>query len=164
MQLGGVSIPAGARVWADLEGQTPLAFEIGSGLRSYRDIPAAGLSQASYWLHANWNNLPAHVPDPTIPCLEIGARELWVIGEPLVAATLPGTPDPEAVAGFWVGRKVLIETRPVARDAPVRRQLVEIDEPAEVVQDLLRTDAMGNPITVTRLHWREEDALPSSWT
>ena len=35
--------------------------------------------------------MPAHVPDPAAPCLEVGARELWLVGEPLVAATLPGT-------------------------------------------------------------------------
>ncbi len=160
VQSGGVLVPAGARVWADLEGQTPLAFEIGTGLHSYRDIPAEGLNRATYWLHANWNELAAHVPDPTNPCLEIGAREVWVVGEPLLLATLPGTPDPEAVPGFWIGRTALIETRPQARDAPARRYLVEIDEPVEVVEDLLCTDDLGNPITVTKLHWRAEDALP----
>ena len=160
VDAGGVTVPAGARVWADLEGQTPIAFEVGTGLRSYRDIPAAGLSQETWWLHELWNDLPAHVPDPTTPCLEVGARELWVVGEPLALATLPGTPDPEAVPGFWIGRKLLIETRPSERDAPRRRHLVEIDEAVEVVQDLLVTDAMGAPLTVTRLHWRAEDALP----
>ena len=95
-----MTVLAGARVWADLEGQTPIAFETGTGLRTYRDIPEAGLSQETYWLHELWNDLPAHVPDPTVPCLEIGARELWVVGEPLALATLPGTPDPEAVRVF----------------------------------------------------------------
>ena len=160
VDAGGVTVPAGARVWADLEGQTPIAFEVGTGLRSYRDIPEAGLSQATYWLHALWNDLPAHVPDPTTPCLEVGARELWVVGEPLALATLPGTPDPEAVPGFWIGRKLLIETRPTERDAPRRRQLVGIDEPVAVVQDLLVTDGTGAPLTATRLHWRADDALP----
>ena len=74
--------------------------------------------------------------------------------------TLPGTPDPEAVPGFWIGRKLLIETRPTERDAPRRRHVVEIDEPVEVVQDLLVTDDGGDPTTATRLHWRAEDALP----
>jgi hypothetical protein len=160
VDAGGVEVPAGARVWADLEGQTPLPFEVGNGLRGYRDIPEAGLSRDTYWLHARWNELRAHVPDPTTPCLEVGARELWVVGEPLAADTLPGTPDPEAVPGFWIGRKVLIETRPDERDAPRRRHLVEIDQPVEVVQDLLVTDPLGAPLTVTRLHWRAEDALP----
>ena len=81
-------------------------------------------------------------------------------GEPLRGDTLPGTPDPEAVPGFWIGRKVLIETRPTERDAPRRRHVVEIDEPVEVVQDLLVTDEVGDPTTATRLHWRAEDALP----
>ena len=157
---GGVTVLAGARIWADLEGQTPIAFEVGTGLRGYRDIPEAGLKQETFWLHALWNDLEAHVPDPTTPCLEAGARELWVVGEPLALATLPGTPDPEAVPGFWIGRKLLIETRPSERDAPRRRYLVEIDELVEIVQDLLVTDAMGAPLTVTRLHWRAEDALP----
>ena len=160
VESGGVTVLAGARVFADLEGQTPIAFEIGTGLCSYRDIPEAGLRQASWWLHELWNDLAAHVPDPTTPCLEAGARELWVVGAPVVAATLPGTPDPEAVPGFWIGRKLLLETRPLERDAPLRRQLIEIDAPVEIVQDLLRTDANGVPLTITRLHWRAEDALP----
>lgn len=158
----GVTVLAGARVWADLEGQTPIPFEVGNGLRRYRDIPEAGLSQETFWLHSLWNgnDLKAHVPDPTVPCLEVGARELWVAEELLKLETLPGTPDPEAVPGFWIGRKVLIETRPDERDAPQRRHLVEIDEPVEVAEDLLVTDKDGNPLTVTRLHWRAEDALP----
>lgn len=160
VQAGGVTVPAGARVWAAPEGEAPVAFETGRGLRGYRDIPAAGLEQDSWWLHANWNDLSAHLPDPAVPCLPAGARELWVVGEPLVAATLPGTPDPEAVPRFWIGRTLLVETRPAQRDAPLRRQLVVIDEPATVVRDPLCTDALGNPLNVTRLHWRAEDALP----
>ena len=99
------------------------------------------------------------MPDPATPCLPVGSRELWVVGEPLTAGTLPGTPDPAAIPRFWIGRKLLIETRPVARDAPVRRILVEIDEPVEVVADPLVLDSGGNPVTTTRIHWREEDAL-----
>jgi hypothetical protein len=157
---GGVEVPAGVRAWADLEGMPPQAFEVGTGLRSYRDLPAEGLEQASYWLHALWNDMPAHVPDAAVPCLEVGARELWLAGAPLVTATLPGTPDPAAVASFWIGRKLLIETRPKARDAPVRRWAVEIDEPVIVVPDPLLLDGSGNPTTTTRIHWRAEDALP----
>ena len=81
-----MTVVAGARVWADLEGQTPIAFEVGNGLRSYREIPEAGLSQETYWLHSLWNDLRAHVPDPTTPCLEVGARELWVTAEEAGAA------------------------------------------------------------------------------
>ena len=157
---GGVDVPAGLRAWADLEGVPPQAFEVGPGLRGYRDIPAEGLEQSRYWLHALWNDIPAHVPDSAVPCLAIGARELWLAGEPLVAATLPGVPDPAAVAGFWIGRKLLIETRPEARDAPVRRWAVEIDAPVVVVQDPLILDGSGNPVVATRIHWRDEDALP----
>jgi hypothetical protein len=158
---GGVTVLAGARVWADLEGRTPIPFEVGNGLRGYREIPEAELRQESYWLHSLWNDLQAHVPDLTTPCLEAGARELWVAGQPpLTVDTLPDTPDPEAVPGFWIGRKVLIETQPTERDAPRRRHLVEIDEPVEVVQDLLVTDGDGAPTMATRLHWRAEDALP----
>lgn len=156
---GGVEVSAGARVWAAPEGEEPVAFELGEGLRGYRDDPAEGIVRDAYWVHALWNDLPAHLPDPAEPCLPLGARELWVVGEPLRVDTLPGTPDPQAVPGFWVGRTVLIETRPTERDIPVRRVLVEIDEPVEVVQDLLRLDEGGAAQTVTRLHWREEDAL-----
>lgn len=160
VDTGGVLVPAGARVWADPEGEAPIAFEAGTGLRSYRDIPAEGLSQEAYWLHALWNDMPAHVPDASEPCLAVGARELWILGEPLIAAALPGTPDPEAVERFWIGRTLLIETRPEDRDAPVRRALVEIDEAVDVALDQLQTDGLGNPQTVTRIHWRAEDALP----
>jgi hypothetical protein len=156
---GGVEASAGARVWAAPEGEEPVAFELGEGLRGYRDDPTEGIEHAAYWAHALWNDLSAHLPDPAEPCLPLGARELWVVGEPLRVDTLPDAPDPEAVAGFWIGRTVLIETRPTERDIPVRRVLVEIDEPVEVVQDLLRLDEGGAAQTVTRLHWREADAL-----
>lgn len=157
---GGVAAPAGARVWANPEGERPVAFELGTGLRGYRDLPAAGLSAESWWVHAAWNDLPAHQPDPSVPCLDIGARELWVVGEPLAAGTLPGTPDPAAIATFWIGRKLLVETRPGDPADPVRRHVVEVDEAVEVVTDPLCTDELDNPITATRIHWRAEDALP----
>lgn len=157
---GGVEAPAGARFWAQVEGQLPLAFELGEGLRQYRDIPAAGIARETWWVHAAWNGMPAHVPDPTTPCLSIGARELWIVGEPLSAATLPGAPDETAIARFWVGRTLLVETRPDDPAAPVRRHFVEIDDAVEVVTDPLCTDEDDNPIVATRLHWRAKDALP----
>ena len=157
---GGLFVPAGVRFWADLEGQPPIAFEVGTGLRGYRDIPAASLEQERWWVNAAWNDLAVHVPNPSEPCLPLGARELWVVGEPLAAATLPGTPDADAIARFWIGRTVLIETRPTDQADPIRRKLVVIDEPVEVVADVLCPLPNGDPTVVTRLHWRAEDALP----
>lgn len=160
ISAGGAEIPAGLRYWAAPEGRAPIAFELGSGLRGHRDIPAAGLSQESWRLHAAWNGIAAHVPDPSVPCLPLGARELWVVGEPLTAGTLPGAPDADAIARFWIGRPLLIETRPTDPGDPVRRVTVIIDEPVEVVTDQLCRLPNGAPTVVTRLHWREEDALP----
>ncbi|MEO0760300.1 MAG: hypothetical protein AAFZ09_00550, partial [Pseudomonadota bacterium] len=160
VDAGGVEVPAGLRAWADVEGLAPIAFETGSGLRAHRDIPAEGLEAESLWLHAAWNDMAVHVPDPSTPCLGVGARELWVLGEPLAAATLPGAPDPAAIARFWIGRTLLIETRPEDRSEPRRRHAVVIDEAVEVVTDPLCLDEDDNPITATRLHWRGEDALP----
>ena len=77
----GMTVVAGARVWADLEGQTPIAFEIGNGLRSYRDIPEAGLSQETL-LAARALERPAGARPRSDDRLasRSGARELWVGG------------------------------------------------------------------------------------
>lgn len=160
IDAGGAEVPAGLRYWAAPEGRAPIAFELGSGLRGHRDIPAAGLSRESWRLHAAWNDMAAHVPDPSAPCLPAGARELWVVGEPLAAGTLPGAPDADAIARFWIGRTLLIETRPTDPGDPVRRARVVVDEPVEIAADPLCPLPNGDPTVVTRLHWREADALP----
>lgn len=105
-------------------------------------------------LHTHWTDLPAYVPDPQRPCLEIGARQMFLADEGLLTAPFPAAVLAIDIAAFWAGRQLLIETRPVEPDAPVRRHLVTLDEPVERLIDPL---IGAGPIL--RLHWRAEDAL-----
>ena len=76
-------------------------FEIGPGLRIRH--PAEGLEQARYWLHALWNDMPAHVPDAGRALPAVGAREL-VPGRraAVCSAAPPARPTRRRVAGFWI--------------------------------------------------------------
>jgi hypothetical protein len=154
------SVHAGARVWADQEDRPPVPFEVGESLHAMiADHPdyaphADDTLTTDYALHSRWTDLPAYLPDPQVPCLPIGAREMFVAHAGLITGPAPAEAIAGDLAGYWVGRQLLIETRPDAPDAPIRRWLVEIDEPLQAFEDpLTGTD-------VVRIHWREKDALP----
>jgi hypothetical protein len=143
-------VPAGARVWADQQDRPAIPFEVGETLRQM----VAG--SPSYSLHTHWSDLAVYQPDPDAPCLERGARELVLDNADL----LTGPPFPAAVlgadiAGYWKGKTLLLETRPDAPDEPVRRHLITLDQPIAVLSDPLTG---AGPLT--RLHFREQDALP----
>jgi hypothetical protein len=144
---GIVLVPAGAAVWAILDGEEPVPFEVGTGLA---DMRAGTL----YPVRGDWADMPMHVVDPERPCLPAGARELFVAGNSLLQAPFPPGVVAGDIAGYWVGRRVAIETRPTDPAEPQRRFIAIIDEPVQAIVDPL---APGGPITVTRLHFRAED-------
>lgn len=144
-----VQLPAGLRFWAEQEDSPAIPFEAGE------DLSGMVAGTPTYTVHSHWTDLPVYTPDPDVPCLPIGARALFVNSTGLIIDDSP----PEFITGqrgqYWVGRQVLIETRPSEPDAPVRRSVVTLDEPVEPFPDLL-----AGQTSVVRLHWRAEDALP----
>jgi hypothetical protein len=142
------AILAGIPVWATPEGEPPVPFTLGTGL-------ADQLRGTSYWVSAAWNAMPVHVPDPSAPCLPAGSTELYLVGEFPLASQLPLAADP---LRFWIDRPMLLRTDPADPAEPSRRHIVHITE-VEVTTDPLVLEA-GVPITITRIAWRPDDALP----
>lgn len=144
-----VEVPPGARVWAAQEDRPAIPFETGEKLA---DI----LNGKPEWpAHTHWTDLPVYQPDPRLPCLEIGGRELVLDNADLLSGPFPAAVIAGDIEGYWEGKTLLIETRPIEPDEPVRRHLVTLDQPVEQLSDPLTG---AGPLT--RLHWREEDALP----
>ena len=61
-------IDAGTRVWGRADDGSAIPFEIGDGLRDTR----------RFWVHQDWNAIPAHLPDDAVPCLPIGSTEIFL--------------------------------------------------------------------------------------
>ncbi len=146
-----IDLKAGTQVWADQEDRPPIPFEVGETVAQM----VAG--EPTYPLHTHWTDLAVYQPDPNLPCLERGARELVLHNADLLSEPHPADVLGSDIAGYWEGKTLLIETRPDGPDEPVRRHLVTLDRPIEELDDPL-TDTLS----LARLHWREEDALPWS--
>lgn len=144
-----VELQPGTRVWADQEDRPPIPFETGGSLAEMM----AGAP--AHPLHTHWTDLAVYQPDPDQPCLARGARDLVLSNADLLSLPFPAAVLGADIAGYWQGRTLLIETRPDAPDEPVRRHLVTLDAPVTVM-----TDPLTGAGPLTRLHWREEDALP----
>ena len=112
-----------------------IPFEIGESLADIR-------ANVTYPTNSVWTDLPVHVPDETCPWIVKGGRQIFVTGTALA--------DP----AIGPGTRLLIENRPADQGEALRRLFVVLDEDPEVVFDEL----VGT--NTTRLHWREEDALP----
>ena len=150
VDLGGAAasdvVPAGSRVWATTEGGTPIAFEVGLGLRDTQDFP----------VNQGWNagdvspagSLTPYALDESQICLPIGATEMFVDG--LI-------PDANLLfdqAG-QAGRVLLLRTEPTDPSVPPRRHFARlIEAPTELV------DALNGDRPITRLRWGAADALP----
>ena len=142
------TISAGIPVWATPDGEPPVPYTLGTGLGDE-------LRGVAYWVSAAWNAMPAHVPDPSDPCLPAGSTELYLVGAFPLPAQLPPAADP---LRFWLDRPMLIRTDPADPAQPGRRHIVHITE-VEVTSDPLVLEA-GVPIAITRIAWRPEEALP----
>ena len=144
-----VNVAAGVRVWAYQDDRPPIPFEVGENIT---DMVAGA---EIYPLHTHWTDLAVYQPDPTLPCLQIGAREVILNNADLLALPHPAAVLAADISGYWEGQTLLIETRPADPAEPVRRHLVTLDQPAEEISDPLTG---AGPLT--RLHWRAADALP----
>lgn len=150
--VAGVYVAAGTRTWAVIEGDEAVPFEMGDGLRDVR----------RFWMHQAWNAIPAHNPDEATPCLPRGATEIFLRNHfPAGQLPLPAdivNPDNDD-DGDWVGRLMLLESRPEDPSLPVRRHVVRITE-VETGIDPLSLDESDNPIPYTRVAWDASEATP----
>jgi hypothetical protein len=144
--FGGTFVAAGSRVWAPAQGESPIPFELGHGLRDTE----------SFWVQAAWNTMPVHVPDESQPCLEPGTTELFLRGHFPLASQIPAGADP---LKFWIGKWLLLKSDPTDPSIPARRQLVQVVA-VEQTSDPLFLDATNNPLDVTRIQWNGDQALP----
>ncbi|HEY5704605.1 MAG TPA: baseplate J/gp47 family protein [Terrimicrobiaceae bacterium] len=146
---GGAFVAAGTRVWAILEGGGAVPFEIGEGL----------LDEHRFWVHPDWNVIPAHIPDASKPCLPIGSTEIY-LSRHFPDAQLPKDSDVRKGDddGRWTGRAMLLETTPEDPSLPVRRHLVRIVEFEQGEDPLILKD--GLPATFTRVEWDASEATP----
>jgi hypothetical protein len=91
-------IPAGLLVSATTPDGTPIEFETGTGLND----------MTNYDVRPEWNCISPWWFDDSKRCLPQGATEIWV-------------QDPGHQLNLAPGQRVLIDTAPVAGDAPVRQ-------------------------------------------
>lgn len=134
-----VSILPGTPVWALTEGGPPVRFEVGLGLHD---------EKANYTTRLIWNaggsQLQPYWFDESKRCLDVGATELFVAGNPELT---PG----DLEAG---DRLMLLRSEdPEDPSVPRRRHFVH----------LVASETSTDPLTgdeVTRLSWDASDALP----
>lgn len=139
--------------WAVPEGRAPIPFELGTSLAD----------QGSLFAHASWNQLALHMPDPGSPCLEPGATQCLIKPTPgnarlPLASQIPAGNPAGALA--WIGRRMILWSRPVDPAVPARAWPVTIEEVDQTWTDPLQPFAPGQPLRLTRLRWRAEEALP----
>ena len=150
----GIVVDAGNLVWAPSQGEAPIPFELGAGLRARTE--SGEETPPQLWVHSAWNSIAVHVPDEGNVCLPVGSTELFVEGTFPEANQLPEGGNPDR---FWMGKWVLLETRPEDPAIPVRRHLVRIVE-VEPTTDPLCLDESNQPMAITRIRWQEAQALP----
>jgi hypothetical protein len=144
--FGGVFVKVGKRVWAPAQGEAPIPFELGRGLRDTE----------SFWVQAAWNTMPVHVPDESQPCLDVGTTELFLRGHFPLTNQIPAGEDP---LKFWIGKWVLLRSDPTDPSIPARRFLVQLVA-VEQTSDPLFRDASNIPLDITRIQWNADQALP----
>jgi len=108
------SVPAGAGVWALVEKQSPIAFELGYGLQD---------KGQSYSVDSRWNNglITPYCMDDDQACLRPGDTQLLVRNDP------PGPDNPGGIVfgvadlALWENRQILL--RDVSADATETERL-----------------------------------------
>ena len=139
--------------WAVPEGKPPIPFELGQGLGDSGRLVA----------HSAWNAMRLHMADPGEPCLAAGATELLLapVGANSRLPINSQMPAGEALNGqAWVGRTMIIWSRPVDPSVPVRAWPVNVTAVEMNVTDALIPFSPGNPARLTRIRWSAEEALP----
>ena len=148
--VNGAFIDAGTRVWGRADDGSAIPFEIGNGLRDTR----------RFWVHQDWNAIPAHVPDEAEPCLPIGSTEIFLRDHFPLAVQQP---NPAVVGendddGDWIGRLIVLRSLPDDPSLPERNHLIHVKE-FEQLDDALVLEA-GAPTPYTRIAWDAAEALP----
>lgn len=154
-------VPAAPRdglvVWAPVEGHDAVPFQVRDNLSNKER------GNDLYWVHPNWNAMPAYAPDVEEPCLMPGATEMYLApipvtnASPLAGAQPSGSPRPEHEA--WIGRTLILRMDPDEPDRPHRTHAVTITE-AEIIADPVATPP-GEPVyRITRIGWDRSQALP----
>nr|AWJ66041.1 hypothetical protein [uncultured bacterium] len=145
-------------VWAAPDAGAAVPFELGTGLDD----------RSEFWAHSHWNAMALHQPDPSKPCLAVGATEAFLApvtltdgsvfnASPLTGALPPGSPLTEEV--FWIGRRMIFRSVPEDPAAPSRAWEIAPAE-VEIFTDALAAGPGDPPVVVTRIAWAQEQALP----
>jgi len=136
-------IQPGTGASAAAEGEEPIPFETGGGLSQRAE-------EQPFFVHANWNTLPAYAPDPGQTCLPLGATDLYVLGTyPRQTDFSPALPSDQDACNAWIGKQVLIASDPVDPSKPLLRQIVTLT----TVEHL--TDPLQGNQAITHLVWQE---------
>ncbi|MDJ0802844.1 MAG: hypothetical protein QNI97_08225 [Desulfobacterales bacterium] len=152
------SIPAGADVWAASDGGRTIHYEVGSGL-------AETMDGRSYAVSAQLNSLEAHIWDEDDACLLRGATRLDIRGayRALLISMLYSI-DGQDQPGRWL----VLKTNPSDPSKTPRRHLVWINATgiSEITDPLIKDGDQQSetpdpqPVTVTRIQWQANEALP----
>ncbi|HYG48334.1 MAG TPA: hypothetical protein VD846_10395, partial [Allosphingosinicella sp.] len=142
------------RFWAVPEGRPAIPFELGEGLDDSGSLVA----------HATWNAMALHMPDAGEPCLARGATELLLLpaaGNQRLPSnvTRPGGGG-SVLPQDWVGRTMILQSRPADPAIPVRSWPIEVTEVDMSPLDELLPFAPGIPLRLTRIRWDKAQALP----
>lgn len=109
------------------------------------------------FVHPNWNEAPFYMPDMGTPCLEPGAREVYL------QIRAPDGSDPTEDPGdvvfldpsdIWVGRRIVLRSGVGQPDEPDRAWPVSVTEVERY------TDPLDPALELTRIAWDESEALP----
>ncbi|MFL4470103.1 hypothetical protein ACERZ8_09570 [Tateyamaria armeniaca] len=141
-----IQVPAGAAVWALAEGQDPIPFELGRGLRDAIDNLVFGVD-------TRWNpgQITPYALDDNDACLVPGATELLVRNDPAGPENPGGIVFLEADLPEWVGRQILL--RDLAADVTETERLVLVTvEEVELTSDPLFA------LDLARIRWRADTA------
>jgi hypothetical protein len=158
---------AGRRVWAALDGDDPVPFEFGRGLRD--STPIDGTPPRKYWVNELWNSLTAHIFDAADTCLPKGSTSIWLANDLALASELEpggdGGSSEGAIERFWLGRPVILEA---ARELGANRRFVHLvhitavefdEDPLALVPD--GSDGLV-PQRITRLSWSTAQSTPAA--
>lgn len=149
----------GLTVWAPGPGERAVPFQLRDDLSS----PPTG--DDFYWVHSNWNAMPAFTPDTAEPCLPPGATELFLApgrdnASPLFGSQPAGSPRPESEA--WIGRTLILRMAPAEAERPHRTHAVTVTE-VEILSDPVATPPGEPTWQITRIAWDPADALPAEF-
>lgn len=140
--------------WATPEGKPPIPFELGAGLWDEGKLMA----------HFSWNAMQIYLADAGEPCLPAGATELLLAPTPgnLRLPLNSQIPAGGLLGGqAWVGRTMILWSKPVDPSVPVRAWPIKITEVDITAEDPLVLQG-GNPTRLTRLKWDKSQAVPNA--